>query len=1126
MLLTVRMLRFSPKTALLLLAELLGVGLWLVNAAYVPLLAQDTSAPALDVANAGAQTPLTPYLAFWRDPGGELTLNEAAAPENSDRFVPFGASLPNFGLTSDAVWVRLMLANSSTSARSMILHLDAPTTSFVDFYANTPSTGQPAVITGARRPYATRPLPGRAFAFPITIPPGETSAYYWRLQTDFPVTLAFALWQPQAFTAAAYRDEIQWGTVFGMLLLMATYNLLLYLTLREGQYLMLVAFGLLVFVSSSFSGGYASRWLPPALADAYSLFLAVSMALVIAAFVLVSLTFLELRRSLRPAYRILVGGLAAVAAAVLLAAGGGYRAAYALMFGVLLVMLLCIFAATIIRVRQGSRLALFLLLGQVTAIVFGIVQSLSTLGFGPKLPVLPLLVPSNSLFLLVLMSLALADRINGLRKEADRANAALTASEQRLTSYLDALPFNIQVHDPQLKPLYINAAIRKSGGVQREGWYEEQYKVWLQEYPVVVSGTGEPYPIEKLPLMRAAGGEWAHADDVAINMPRGQVVIEAWAVPLRDEAGSITAIVSAFQDISHRRAIETELANYRETLEQRVAQRTSELAARVSELTAINEVGRQVARISDLQGTLEDVVQILTDVFQDAGAAIGLFDHKQQTMRIAAIADWGARGLGRLAGQSFACDFTAGRWAQQQSPKLFTGPEQILGLPPAVHATLRELGISSVLAAPLVTRDQHLGALVLFSPDASRTFSAEELRVAQTLAGQVATAIDTVRLIEEAQRQRDVAEALRRTATALSRNLDQQNVLGTILEQLDQVFACGGAAVALVEGNQLVTAAAQGLSAGCIGRHAPLNGTGADLTVLRTRKPVLVEDTHSSAEVVCCADSLPIRSWLGAPLISGDEAIGVLSLDSVTPQSFDQAHADLLATFADQAAIAVANARLYAQAQIAAVAGERNRLARDLHDAVTQTIFSASLVATALPGRLPDLPPAAQADLDMLQVLTKGALAEMRTLLLELRPEHLAEAPLEMLLPQLGQAFSGRTGVPVHVDAAGDSSYAPPYAVKIGFYRVAQEALNNVAKHANAACVTIRCSIRQGSIRLAVIDDGRGFDPQVMAPEKLGITIMRERAAAIGAQLTLDSEPGLGTHLFMVWSDEHSTQTA
>ena len=106
-------------------------------------------------------------------------------------------------------------------------------------------------------------------------------------------------------------------------------------------------------------------------------------------------------------------------------------------------------------------------------IAYGLVQSLSILGIGPRWPGLPFVVPVNSLFLLVVMSLALADRVNLLRREADQANAALIASEQRLKTYLDALPFSVQVHDANLKPLYVNAAIRQVPRDLPPGWFEE-----------------------------------------------------------------------------------------------------------------------------------------------------------------------------------------------------------------------------------------------------------------------------------------------------------------------------------------------------------------------------------------------------------------------------------------------------------------------------------------------------------------------------------------------------------------------------------------------------------------------------------------------------------------------------
>ena len=350
-------------------------------------------------------------------------------------------------------------------------------------------------------------MPGPTFAFPLSVPPGATTDYYLRYKSDLPIRISADLWQPSAFAAERVQVEIWWGIVLGMLLIMSGYNLLLYIAVHDEKHLLLALLGLLVAASSAMANGYASRWLP-AEYSAWSPFIAIlSIAGAISILAAVALSFLELRRHLRAAFWILVSALGICAAAAVVAAFGGYALAYSALIALLLPLLLTIFAATIIRVRQGSRLALFFLIGQFLPITYGLVQSLSILGFGPRWPGLPFVVPINSLFLLVLMSLALADRINLLRREADQANAALLASEQRLSTYLDALPFSIQVHDAKLKPLYVNAAIRQTGRDLPPGWFEEPYEVWLNAFPVLVSGTDQPYPIEQLPLMRAAGGK-------------------------------------------------------------------------------------------------------------------------------------------------------------------------------------------------------------------------------------------------------------------------------------------------------------------------------------------------------------------------------------------------------------------------------------------------------------------------------------------------------------------------------------------------------------------------------------------------------------------------------------------
>ncbi len=211
-----------------------------------------------------------------------------------------------------------------------------------------------------------------------------------------------------------------------------------------------------------------------------------------------------------------------------------------------------------------------------------------------------------------------------------------------------------------------------------------------------------------------------------------------------------------------------------------------------------------------------------------------------------------------------------------------------------------------------------------------------------------------------------------------------------------------------------------------------------------------------------------------------------------------------------------------------AVAAERSRLARDLHDVVTQTLFSASLVAEALPIAWERDHAEGRQLLRELRQLTRGALAEMRTLLLELRPVALIEADLGNLLRQLAEALTGREGTLVTVKVEGRCALPPK--VHIALYRIAQEALNNVSKHARAQHVTInlRClptvsegdgGDERGGVELRVLDDGCGFDSSQVPPERLGLGIMRERAESIGATLVIESRVGHGTQITVVWEE-------
>ncbi len=195
---------------------------------------------------------------------------------------------------------------------------------------------------------------------------------------------------------------------------------------------------------------------------------------------------------------------------------------------------------------------------------------------------------------------------------------------------------------------------------------------------------------------------------------------------------------------------------------------------------------------------------------------------------------------------------------------------------------------------------------------------------------------------------------------------------------------------------------------------------------------------------------------------------------------------------------------------------ERHKLAHDLHDAVNQTLFSASLIAEVLP-RMWDRDQAeARRSLEDLSRLTRGALAEMRGLLAELQPSTLTDTDLGDLLRQLGNALSGRTNIPVVVTATGKFNLQSE--VQMAFYRVCQEALLNVARHARANQVEINLQQTGDVIELRIRDNGQGFDPEKNFSEHYGLNMMKVRAKAVGARLKIARQPLHGMELTLRWT--------
>ena len=367
----------------------------------------------------------------------------------------------------------------------------------------------------------------------------------------------------------------------------------------------------------------------------------------------------------------------------------------------------------------------------------------------------------------------------------------------------------------------------------------------------------------------------------------------------------------------------------------------------------------------------------------------------------------------------------------------------------------------------------------------------------------------------EIERRRRVSDSLRDILQVLNSNRPLSEILDFIVRQAQQLLGADASAIyQLREGSKPLTfQAGVGISPAQLA-YAYANEVIAD----GDEEPAAA----SAAEPVFRAGDRDYCAQLAVPLKIKGEHYGGLMLYYLAPRKFSPEEIELAVMFGDQAELAIENARLRVQVERTAVAAERNRIARDLHDSVTQTLFSASLIADVLPRLVDRHPQEGMRRLEELRQLTRGALAEMRTLLLELRPATLMEVSIEELLRQLTEAARGRACVPIAVEV---SLLTPlPPEVKVAFYYVAQEALNNVSKHARAAQVAVTLHADAETVTLTIHDDGVGFDAGAVTPEHLGLAIMRERSEAIGGQLEIISRPGAGTTISLHWMPAQGEQ--
>lgn len=351
---------------------------------------------------------------------------------------------------------------------------------------------------------------------------------------------------------------------------------------------------------------------------------------------------------------------------------------------------------------------------------------------------------------------------------------------------------------------------------------------------------------------------------------------------------------------------------------------------------------------------------------------------------------------------------------------------------------------------------------------------------------------------------------------------------GLILDQLKVLIPYTHACLFSLEDSSLVTLAIRGNKQ--LEQGAPFRiefkGDKTRNTLFNEHQSIRIANIKSNEPSALFLHSLlqgdsaalleGILSWMWVPLAVKDKVVGGIGIAHAKHNVFTAHHADLAMTIANQASVTLVNAELYEHAQTLAALQERQRLAQNLHDAVNQSLFSAGLIAEVLPRLWKRDPATAQKSLEDLRILTRGAQAEMRALLAELLPTTLTDTELGDLLLLLGNAFTGRTNIPVDVRAVDEGSL--PAETQVAIYRICQEALNNIAKHAKASRVEIDLHHASGELKLLICDNGRGFGTSELTPSgHYGLAMMRERAEAVDAELTVTSQPGKGTRVTIHW---------
>ena len=521
----------------------------------------------------------------------------------------------------------------------------------------------------------------------------------------------------------------------------------------------------------------------------------------------------------------------------------------------------------------------------------------------------------------------------------------------------------------------------------------------------------------------------------------------------------------------------------------------------------LTEVIQQITSILDINELLVQVVRLIQQTFDYYHVGIGLIEGDEVVYRVGAGTLWDDPNFQfKPARLKVGSEGITGWVAKTGEPALIPDVNQ-----DSRYVWMQGSFTRSELTVPIITKGRIIGVLDAQSqqPD---DFNQADLELMQAVASQTGIAMENARLFSQTERRAEQFRVLTEVSQHIISLTSVDELLGNIARTVKESFGYSHVGIGLVEGNEVVSRAEAGVFEETYRSIRIPWGHGIWGWVAQHGRS-LVSDQVTGNMNYEPFDEAGIHSHVCVPLKVKGIVIGVMSAASDRAGAFDQSDEIILQTLANQASVAIENVRLHEQEKQIAILEERQRLARELHDSVTQSLYGINLYAEAAGGQIA----IGQYDqvrqyLTDIQNTAQESLAEMRLLIYELRPPVLKKEGLVGALQNRLYSVENRAGLKTGLKSNLGERLPPD--VEEGLYRIALEALNNTLKHARAKSVQISILQDRKTVTMEISDDGIGFEPESACREGcLGMISMQQRALVHGWHFTLDSGPGKGTRI-------------